>query len=289
MPRAQPANDTMEQLHLNEAMYMSSAPAQTSPAKTCLDNAVDHRLRELFRPVSKDTANTAMGSHLSRILEAGLSFERCDGPVPIHEIGVTQELAWSGSVVGILVMLLQPANTQLFDMGLDVAIQECGTFAALDKAFRAVSRGSLNIHDITIVDSLPFLRPKDEVFPQIRMDLRMQAFEIVEAKRPDVILCMWQDNIGVTGNMTFMRSIGIGRRFSNPNFQFESGSVANRVNAFHPSYAIHHNPNFSCFRQLLLLEIAQACHTYMGNWVEQEWMSKLREKCRLKASHLSCK
>ena len=200
-------------------MYVSSGSTPTLPMEKCLDIAVDHRLRELFRPVSKDTASTATGSHLSRILQAGSSLERCDGPVPISEIGVTQELALPGSVGGILVILLQPANAQRFDIGIDVVIQECGIFAALDEAFRAVSRISLSIHDIAIIDSLPFIRPKVEICLQIRVNSRIQVFKLIKAKKPDVILCMWQDNIGVTGNMKFMRSIGIGRRFSNPKLE----------------------------------------------------------------------
>jgi hypothetical protein len=168
-------------------------------------------------------------------------------------------------------------------------IQECRTFAALHEGFRAVTCNSLGIPDITVIDSLPFIRPKDEVSPQLRRRLRMQVFEMVKAKRPDVILCMWQDKNGVTEDMELIQSIGIGWRFSEPRVQLEHDFTAKRVNAFHPSYTINYNPNFSCFRQLLLLEIAQACHTYMGNWVEQEWMAKLREKCRAEASGLSSK
>jgi hypothetical protein len=107
---------------------------------------------------------------------------------------------------------------------------------------------------------------------EYKKNIRRWASQIIHEKRPDVVLCIWQDKDRVTLRMIQVRSLGIGKKFGASKIPFGGGLTIERVNAFHPSYAVNYNPHFSCFRQLLLLEIAKACHTYDGKWREDEWM-----------------
>ncbi|KAF7589641.1 hypothetical protein BBP40_004014 [Aspergillus hancockii] len=91
--------------------------------------------------------------------------------------------------------------------------------------------------------------------------------------------------------MSNFRSLGIGRDFDEPKISLRPGSVIERVNSFHPSFAINFNPYDSCFRQLLLLNVAKACRMYEGTWSEEEWMIDLMGRCiaEAKAGRDRCK
>lgn len=65
-----------------------------------------------------------------------------------------------------------------------------------------------------------------------------------------------------------------------PTHVMASGHRIVRVNAFHPSFAMNYNPDLSCLRQLLILEVAQACGLYRGDWLNKRWMDELRERCK---------
>ena len=60
----------------------------------------------------------------------------------------------------------------------------------------------------------------------------------------------------------------------------ESGLSLIRVNAFHPSYAINYNPEFSCFKRLLVLEFTKAFALWRNDWNDLDWMSLLRYECK---------
>ena len=71
--------------------------------KLCLDVAVDHRIRLLFKPVCNDL--TEPSNHVSRIKARGRSLER-----PHSEIQVTAQLAGPAFKGGIAVALQQPRH-----------------------------------------------------------------------------------------------------------------------------------------------------------------------------------
>ncbi|PVH94444.1 hypothetical protein DM02DRAFT_661061 [Periconia macrospinosa] len=257
------------------------------PVDECLGIAIDHRLRKLFRPVLQNQGRE-FGLHQDKIVGLGRSLLRGNEQVPKDELLVTRQLASPASIGGLVVVLLKPPNSLPYHYGLDLTVQSCPTLAALDEGFRVVTCGSLSLEDITTVDSLPFIRPKDKLPPGFKRNRYLQVFEILKAKRPDVILCMWQDKDAIGTKLESVQSIGVGKIFENSagEIQLGPGLMATKVNAFHPSYAMYHHPTFSCFRQLLLLEIAQACNKYAGNWTQLEWMTELRERCRMRASEL---
>ena len=125
--------------------------AQNAQSKICLDVAVDHRIRRLFRSVSYDV--TECSDHVSHIEARGRSLKRSH-----DEIKVTSQLAGPAIKGGIAVVLQQPRHNHPFEKGLSAVIEDCETLYALDDVFSAVSRESLSIRtNITVVDLLPYI------------------------------------------------------------------------------------------------------------------------------------
>ncbi|KAK7178497.1 hypothetical protein PSPO01_15457 [Paraphaeosphaeria sporulosa] len=82
--------------------------------------------------------------------------------------------------------------------------------------------------------------------------------------------------------MEALEGLGVRHTFRSMEFKLRPGSKILRVNAFHPSFAINYHPHMSCFRQLLILEVAQACGLNRGQWHNQIWMDELRKSCQAK-------
>ncbi|RYC78475.1 hypothetical protein BFJ63_vAg18651 [Fusarium oxysporum f. sp. narcissi] len=265
--------------------------ALDTQSKVCLDIAVDHRIRLLFKPVSANS--TEHSNHVSRIKSRGLSLKRS-----YHEIGVTAKLAGPESKGGITVVLQQPRHNHPFKDGLDTVINDCETLCALDDVFTAVSCGTLNIRtDITIIDLLPFMSQDVKQIDDInlRESFRASGRAICD-KEPDVLLCagkIWLPRVGKNddrkGDAWRFESIGVGERFdsiakllSKARIRHEDGGLVTirRVNGFHPSYAVNHLPHVGVLRQLQILTGAETCGMLRGDWEEKEWMDELRRNCQ---------
>jgi hypothetical protein len=90
----------------------------------------------------------------------------------------------------------------------------------------------------------------------------------------------------IRGGFSALEGVGVGGTFPIPDHELEPGLQTRRVNAFHPSHAINYNPHVSCFRQLLMLEVAQACGIYSREWHHETWMTRLRMQCQKKTREL---
>ena len=266
---------------------MNSLPSH--PVNDCLDIAIDHRLSALFKPITKKAS-------LKFHQDPGLCLDRLAAVnttrnVPEDEVRITRQFFNSGWLEGITIILLQPSNTHPYGKGFASVLEECPTYCFLNEAFKAVSCGTLQLGDgtLSIIDSAPFIRPCDCAPVKCKREMRRQTGRIICAKKPSVALCMWQDKEGVPSRMTEVQSMGVGKDFKNSNICF-NGEHLERVSSFHPSYAANYNPHASCFRQLLLLNISQACAIYEdGFWHEEEWMKELKERCTTQASAMSSK
>ncbi len=80
--------------------------------------------------------------------------------------------------------------------------------------------------------------------------------------------------------MEELKSLGVGQIFTSGKINIGDGIFVSRVNAFHPSYAMFHNPAIGCLRQLLPLEVAHTCGVLRGDSNEEEWVSGFRSQCR---------
>ncbi|KAJ5815545.1 hypothetical protein N7474_007322 [Penicillium riverlandense] len=251
--------------------------------KVCLDVAVDHRIRRLFKPVPNEL--TKRSNHVSCIEARGWSLKR-----PHSETQVTTQLAGPAVKGGIAVALQQPRHNHPFEKGLNAVIQDCETLRAIDDIFAVVSCDSLNIRtNIAVVDLLPYV---SEDIPEIDDVTLKESFrastQIICDKEPDVLLCagkIWLQKVGKfddrKGDAWKFESIGVGGKFGNtPKLPVaakirhgERGFVTiRRVNGFHPSHAMNHHPHVSLLRQLQILIGAEACGMLRGDWEEEEWM-----------------
>jgi hypothetical protein len=141
--------------------------------------------------------------------------------------------------------------------------------------------------DDGVFDTLP-LSPEGSDDNELVREAEATFSRMVEAKKPDVILCCYQGNSS-DSFVNNLRSIGVGQVLGPHVFTISPDCSAQRVNAFHPSYAVNHNATYSCFRRLLLLEFTYAFYNWTGEWKEEPWMETLRSHCRTTAQKISSK
>jgi hypothetical protein len=260
-----------------------------TPDSKCLDVAIDHRIKRLIEPVGYFRPD-GTGNHMDILMDRGQSLGRSTA-----ERAVTAELAGPQSIGGIAVVLQQPRHDHCFELGTKAVIEDCATLRALEDVFSMVSQGSLTLlHDISVIDLLPYITNKDWELMNKKEEIE-RAFKVAQwalgAKEPDVVLCAGKrplpKDLGyLKDDMWKLESKGVGDIFSQ---KYQAITVKdvdgsrikiNRVNGFHPSYAMNYHPEHSCLRQLLFLVVAQTCTIYSkGSWEEEDWMRTLRENC----------
>ena len=264
--------------------------SETRP-KVCLDVAIDHRIRRLFKPVIDN--QTERSNHVSRIEARGRFLGRGS-----DEIKVTAKLAGPAVKGGIAITLQQPRHNHPFEEGIDAVIEDCESLYALYDVFRTVSCETLDIRtDITIVDLLPYVF---EDVAKIRNDELEESFrastQIICDKEPDVLLCagkIWLPRAGEfnnhKGDAWKFESLRLGECFgSTPKLPVTvrvrppegRGLVAiPRVNGFHPSHAMNYHSHASLLRQLQILIGAETCGVLRGDWEDEQWMTEIRRRC----------
>ncbi|KAK4078936.1 hypothetical protein Trihar35433_41 [Trichoderma harzianum] len=267
----------------------------------CLDVAIDHRIRQLLKPRPNSKVNSlyVYSNHVEK-LQKLYSFVHRKWIDASHELLVTEELAKPLTQGGIVVALLRPADYHPFSKGVDVVVEESPTLRALRDVFALV--GLDLVQHITVLDSLPFL-PKadrytlfgdDEEYTRALNEHHAAFLDAVVAKRPDVILCMWQtgDEPQCNWSGRAISSKGVGEVWDDKKITLCDchGNLieTKRVNAFHPSHCM--NMDYVCEysqpRQLLMLEIAHAWHLMDSSWHEEPWMEKLRDSWKKKKTGL---
>jgi hypothetical protein len=287
------------QCHLHEelSIYICSKNlpkfAMTSELhlNVCLDVAVDHRIKRLFKPVPKE--QTDHSNHVSRIEQRGRLLKRSR-----DEIQITAKLADPKSKGGIAIALQQPRHNHPFEHGINAVIEDCETLCALYKVFTTVSCRTLDIRtDISVFDLLPYM--PDKVADIDNAEL-MESFRVsVQAicdKDPKVLLCagkIWlpeQDKYNnPKGDARKLESVGVGRTFGSTSelpdvtkIRDVDGNFVSirRVNSFHPSYAMNYHAHVSLLRQLQIMIGAEACGILRGDWDNKDWMDELRRRCQ---------
>lgn len=252
------------------------------PSENCIDVAVDHRLQRLIGivPSPKSSHNGNHGNLLRGIAQL---ITRPNEEISPEEVDFTAWLSQPASTGGVVAMLQQPANNHPYHLGREVTFRSCGTLVALDQCFNFASCGTMGLDNITTIDDLPYTRRKDTSTPEYRQAIRSHVVNIIYAKRPSVVLCMSQEKEETPSPTALLKSLGIGKTFRDPVIRLGTDHYIKRINAFHPSYALHHRRNESAFRQLLLLEVTRTCGELRGDWKEGGWMQDLRRDCQEKA------
>lgn len=265
----------------------------------CLDVAIDHRIRQLLKPRPNTKMNSLYSNHMGKFQKLRPFVQRRRNPS--HELLVTEELAKPLTQGGIVVALLWPSDYHPFSSGVDAVVEESPTLRGLRDVFALI--GLDLVQHITVLDSLPFMRETDqyslfrddEEYTRVLNEHHEAFLDAVVAKRPDVVLCMWQtrDKLQCHWSGCPVGSKGVGKVFDNESItlcdRHGNGIETKRVNAFHPSHCM--NTDYVCEysqpRQLLMLEIAHAWHLMDSSWHEEPWMAKLRNSWKKKESSLN--
>ncbi|KAI5468174.1 hypothetical protein BGZ63DRAFT_460035 [Mariannaea sp. PMI_226] len=243
--------------------------SSSEPNRVCLNVAIDHRIRRLFRPLPRPGGNISRGRHADYIRTLG-----CENGKDEDKVEVTAKLAEPSSTGGIMVVLQQPRSNHPFEEGIEEVINTCPTLRAIQDSFATASCNTLNIvEDISIVDLLPYDSKEDMkcMDDEEMQDAFCAIVRVLFEKKPDV------------GEAWKVESVGVSRIFYQPPITLDGENNKTkrlrRVNGFHPSTAMNHYPEHSCLRQLLMLEIAQTCGLYRGDWKEERWMREFRIQC----------
>lgn len=254
------------------------------PEREALEIAIDHRIRRLFKPVPHSGDFSPRGSHVDIIRDFGYNLWRDS-----YEVQVTTKLAGPTSTGGVAIVLQQPRRNHRFEKGIFDVINDSPTLLALKKSFAAASCNSLCIvNNVAVVDLLPYI-PDEYREPERVRDAFQISVEFLVHKRPSVVFCAgrMRNDIDIDilkGESRKVESIGIGNTFPYPSATLgaenHQAAEIQRVNGFHPSFAMNRCPEYSCLRQLLLLEAAHTCAVHRGDWAEEPWMEDLRDLCK---------
>ncbi|KAL5336028.1 hypothetical protein BJX70DRAFT_400966 [Aspergillus crustosus] len=256
----------------------------------CIDIPVDHRLVDIIKHMDIPKYNNK-STHLDILRRWGESLYHIQEsgektPMPNTKLHHAVELAKPATKGGVLVALLEPPQSQTFEEGFTADLHSCRTTSAVSDLIETATGGQLSVDDVSIFDMLPYCPDgtNDETLKQAQ-----SVFcEMVQAKKPDVVLCCYRNRSGIGCELLVRRldSQGVGKIFETPHFVLEDRFVTQRVNAFHPSYAVNMQPTYSCFRRLLLAEFVRAFSLVSGEDIREGWLANLRKDCRMLASRL---
>jgi hypothetical protein len=114
-------------------------------------------------------------------------------PIPKAELEITTKLAGPFTPGGLLVLLEEPRPTHPWDRGINNVIKDCGTLDLLETWIGLGSQGSMGLaQNVAVLDSRPLLVAKEHtnLGEEEWSELYGLVRKAIEAKRPDVVLCM---------------------------------------------------------------------------------------------------
>ncbi|CZS92515.1 uncharacterized protein RAG0_03131 [Rhynchosporium agropyri] len=247
---------------------------------------VDHRLRDVIRGLMK--LNDALGSpstssnHTERLRQLAQSMRNRGWSVSEDEVDFACYLAEPAVQGGIVVLLTQPPKYQDYNIPTDDIVGECKTLLALRELARLFG---VPFDSLSIFDAYPFIvETKLDDDNVDHVESHTTFHEMILEKRPMVVLSAWTSPYKTfEGHETkLLRKKATGAMFFSPTTPY-CGLTLSMVNMPHPSYYMNHTPTESCFRQLQILEFAQAYGRWWGTWQEEAWMADLRQRCRARA------
>lgn len=109
------------------------------------------------------------------------------------EIDVTKSFAGPFTSGGLLVILQEPLQRHHWREGAHAVISNCPTLSALEEGLQITSNGILSLlHNVSLLDTRPFICKEQNVrlADRHREKLLDLVIKAIDAKKPDVILCM---------------------------------------------------------------------------------------------------
>lgn len=116
-----------------------------------------------------------------------------ENPIHISEFNVTKTLAAPFSIGGLLVILMEPLQDHPWRKGVDAVVSTCPSLRGLSEGIRIGSDSSLNLVDsVSLLDQRAFICKEEN--KKLEAWQRERLYELVikaiDAKKPDVVLCM---------------------------------------------------------------------------------------------------
>ena len=112
--------------------------------------------------------------------------------IPDDELTVTKALAEPFTSGGLLVLLLEPRRYHPWSRGTGAVISNCPTLDSLNEGIQIGSGDTLSLYTVSTIDLHPFLPRHDHAALECgkQEELNKIVFTAIEAKHPDVVLCM---------------------------------------------------------------------------------------------------
>ncbi|KFY48545.1 hypothetical protein V495_01245 [Pseudogymnoascus sp. VKM F-4514 (FW-929)] len=248
---------------------------------------VDHRLRDITRKLMElneaPSNSNASSDHIDRLRQLSECMRSRGWLISKDEVEFACYLAEPAAQGGIVVALMQPSPSQVYSIPVNDIIEDCNTLLALRDLAEFFS---LPFDRLSIFDAFPFITKQGLDQNDINHTESHTTFhEMILEKQPRVILSGWKSQCFERFPTKSLQKLAIGAKFLSPTINYH-GLTFSVVNMPHPSYYENYYPAESCFRQLQILEFAQACGLWWGVWEETAWMAELRQKCKARAKFL---
>lgn len=131
-------------------------------------------------------------SHVREIREEALSSA---------EIDVTKSFAGPFTSGGLLAILLEPLHGHPWRGGAYDVMSHCPSLSALHEGFHVTSNGILSIlHGVSLLDLRPFICKfqNGRLEDHVRENLYDLVIKAIDAKKPDIILCMGEVRLAIS-------------------------------------------------------------------------------------------
>jgi hypothetical protein len=248
---------------------------------------VDHRLRDIIRGLMKlneaPSSPSDSSNHSGRLRQLAQSMRHRGWLISESEVDFACYLAEPAVQGGIVVALTQPPQYQDYSIPTDEIVEGCNTLLALRQL---ADFFNLPFDCLSIFDAYPFITEKELDQKDIdHFESHTTFHQMILDKRPRAILSGWTSPSFAGLPTKSLKKRAIGAIFPSPTIRYDELTIS-MVNMPHPSYYMNYYPTESCFRQLQVLEFAQACGRLWGTWQEMSWMADLRGKCRVRAKFL---
>ena len=230
----------------------------------CLGIPIPICVQELLREPPACSLRAEDDHALDRIRQFGAELGR-----PSTEINQACNLASGPS--DLVMILERPSPGQNYNMSFDEFVRECETLKAVDNLIKFSSKGARSIHTVTVLDAFSFsprryVTTNDAGCHQLIQD-------ILNLKRPKVVLCCWQAGQGRCRNQDvspFM-SLGVGTWPLWERVNLGSWRT-NVVRSFHPSAAVNYRSRSPHSRMLLICHFVLAFAELVGQIEVPPWI-----------------
>jgi hypothetical protein len=250
----------------------------------CLGIPVDFRLRKFIREWRRPVLSDLTSTHIKTLYDFGKQVKGENAELTSDQVSFALDLAKPQTQGGVVIVVLQPTTDQTYHDSYGTNVENCETLDAIRDALRLFG---LRCDDVSIFNAFPFIADPDLDNRNNTHEASHHAFQqMVMQKRPKAVVSCFKTpfRVPLSGSL---KSLGIGESWPMKRFKFKKKIFLTRVNAFNPRYALKQNPTESCFRQLLVLQLAAGFGTWADTWIEEPWMEKLRDDCRSRAEMLA--